>query len=172
MAGAKLEKTRWPGIYRRGSRWAYEWTDAHGYRRRGAADTREEASARKAEEEAKATRGEFGEAGPRSRLTVAVYALDLFGADVDREPKTKPQRGRYASRQGAIRDATRDDYRRDLERYILPVIGNRPIGRLSAPDLARLAAALAGRDGDDYLADRTIRRIFAPVSAMLATAVE
>ena len=30
MAGAKLTKTRWPGIYRRGSRWAYEWTDAAG----------------------------------------------------------------------------------------------------------------------------------------------
>ena len=172
MAGAKLEKTRWPGIYRRGSRWAYEWTDAHGKRRRGAADTREEASSRKADEEAKATRGEFGEAGPRSRLTVAAYALDLFGADVDREPMTKPQRGRYAGRQGAIRDATLDDYRRDLERYILPVIGNKPIGKLNAPDLARLAAALAERDGDNYLADRTIRRIYAPVSAMLATAVE
>ena len=30
MAGAMLERTRWPGIYRRGSRWAYEWTDAAG----------------------------------------------------------------------------------------------------------------------------------------------
>ena len=30
MAGAKLQKTRWPGIYRRGERYAYEWTDAQG----------------------------------------------------------------------------------------------------------------------------------------------
>src|SRR5215213_8911837 len=108
MPGAKLESTRWPGIYRRGDRWAYEWTDATGKRRRGSADSREQASARKGDEEAKATRGE------------------------------------------------------------LPVLGNRPIRKLAAPDLARLAANLAAREGDEYLADRTIRRIFAPVSAMLA----
>src|SRR5215217_6326683 len=120
MAGAKLERTRWPGIYRRGDRWAYEWTDAAGKRRRASADSRENASARKADEEAKAARGDLPDSGGRSRATVARYALDLFGADVDREPKTKPKRGRYAGRQGAIRDATRDDYRRDLERYILP----------------------------------------------------
>ena len=172
MAGAKMEKTRWPGIYRRGDRWAYEWTDARGKRRRASAASREDASARKATEEAKATRGELPDTGGRSRATVAGYALELFGADLEREPGAKPQRGRYQGRQGAIRDATRDDYRRDLERYGLPVIGNRPIGKLCAPDLARLAAELAARDGDAYLADRTIRRIFAPISAMLATAVE
>jgi integrase len=42
----------------------------------------------------------------------------------------------------------------------------------AAPDLARVAAGLAARDGGEYFADQTIRRIFAPVSAMLATAVE
>src|SRR3954451_5259514 len=101
MAGAKLERTRWPGIYRRGSRWAFEWTDAHGKRRRGSADTREQASARKAEEEAKAERGDLGDAGPRSRLTVAAYALDLFGADLSREPSATPGRGRYQGLRGA-----------------------------------------------------------------------
>src|SRR5215203_5296529 len=125
MAGAKLERTRWPGIYRRGNRWAYEWTDAAGKRRRASAESREQASALKAEEESKATRGELPDSGGRSRSTVAGYALELFGADVDRQPKIKPMRGRYAGRQGAIRDAPRDDYRRDLERYILPVIGAR-----------------------------------------------
>ena len=45
MAGAKLEKTRWPGIYRRGDKYVYEWTDAQGKRRRGTASTRDEASA-------------------------------------------------------------------------------------------------------------------------------
>src|SRR4051812_31652670 len=82
MAGAKLEKTRWPGIYRRGDRWAYEWTDAAGKRRRGSASTREDASARKAEEEANAAAGTFGASAGRSRLTLAAYALDLYGADV------------------------------------------------------------------------------------------
>jgi hypothetical protein len=83
MAGAKLEKTRWPGIYRRGDRWAYEWTDTAGKRRRGSADTREQASTLKGQREADAARGEFGEAGLRSRLTLAAYALDLYGATLD-----------------------------------------------------------------------------------------
>jgi integrase len=172
MAGAKLEKTRWPGIYRRGDRWAYEWTDAAGKRRRGTADSREDASARKATEEAKAARGEFGETGPRSRLTATAYALELFGADVDRPAGGAPARGRYQGRRGAIRDATLKDYRRDLERYWLPELGDRPLAKITAPHVARVIATLAARAGDEYLADRTLRRIFAPFAAMLATAVE
>lgn len=172
MAGAKLEKTRWPGIYRRGERWAYEWTDTAGKRRRGTANTREEASALKAEEEARAAQGELGAAGVRSRLTVAAYALDVFGADVDRAKDVKPARGRYQGRRGAIRQATLDDYRRDIEHYVLPTLGAKPLGKLTPPDLHRLFATLAAREGKAYLADRTLRRIFAPLSAMLATAVE
>ena len=34
---------------------------------------------------------------------------------------------------------------RALERYLLPVLGHKAIGKLSAPDLARLAAELAER---------------------------
>ena len=171
MASAKLESTRWPGIYRRGDRWAYDWTDTTGKRRRGTADSREAASAAKAREEERARRGETPGAAVRG-VTLNAYALDLFGADLDRPPGVTPARGRYTGRRGAIRDATLSDYRRDLERYILPELGRKPLARLNAPDLARLAATLAARDGDDYLADRTIRRIFAPLGALLATAVE
>jgi hypothetical protein len=95
MAGAKIEwSRRWPGIGKRGSRWVYEYTDAYGKRRRGAADSREQASALKGEEEARAARGEFGEAGPRSRLTLAAYALDLYGADSSRSVDGELSRGR------------------------------------------------------------------------------
>ena len=167
MAGAKLERTRWPGIYRRGDRWAYEWTDTAGKRRRGSADTREDASARKAAAEAEATRGEFGEAGSRSRLTLAGYALELYRAGSD-----GAQRGRYQGRKGAIRDSTLKDYRRDVERYWLPDLGSRPLAKITAPDIARVIAKLAAREGHDYLADRTLRRLFAPFAALLATAVE
>jgi integrase len=171
MAGAKLEKTRWPGIYRRGDRWAYEWTDAHGKRRRGSADTREDASARKAAAEADAARGEFGEVGLRSRLTLAGYALDLYGADVDRSGSQEPdRRGRYQGRKGAIRDSTLKDYRRHIERTWLPALGNRPLAKITAPDIARVIATLAARDGDDYRADSTLRRMFAPLAALMATA--
>lgn len=170
MAGAKLTKTRWPGIYRRGERWAYEWTDATGKRRRASADSREDASTRKAAAEADAARGELGEAGLRSRLTLAAYALDLYGACLG--PRTQTNRGRYQGRRGAIRDSTLKDYRRDVERYWLPDLGRRPLAKITAPEIARVIATLAAREGDDYLADRTLRRLFAPLAALLATAVE
>ncbi len=172
MAGAKMETTRWPGVYRRGPRWVCEWTDAAGKRRRATVETREDASARKATEEAKAARGDLPDTGSRTRATVAGYALELFGADLDRDKGSTPARGRYAGRRGAIRPQTLAEYRRDLERHVLPVIGGRPLAKVRTPDLARLAAGLAAREGDAYLADRTIRRIFAPLSALFATAVE
>jgi hypothetical protein len=117
MAGAKLEKTRWPGIYRRGTRWVYAWTDATGNARRGTADTREEASRLKAEEEQRAIR-------------------------------------------------------RDIERYWLPPLGRRPLADITTPALGRVIGDLAARDGDSYLADRTLRRLFAPMAALMATAVD
>jgi integrase len=172
MAGAKLERTRWAGIYRRGDRWAYEWSDAQGKRRRGSASTREEASACKAAEEERARRGEIGPAGQRGRLTLAAYARDLLGAQLERDPTDPPARGRYQGRRGAVRDSTRDTYRVHVERYWLPALGGRALTKLTPPDIARAVAELAARDGDDYLADRSIRRIFAPLSALLATAVE
>jgi hypothetical protein len=147
MAGAKLERPRWPGIYRRGQRWVYEWTDAHGTRRRRTADSREGASARKADEEARAAKGDVGTAGARGRLTLNAYALELFGADLERESAARPAPDRYQGRRGAVRDSTRDDYRRHLERHWLPVLGRRPLGKITTPDLARAVAALAGRDG-------------------------
>src|SRR5215210_138835 len=147
MAGAKLEKTRWPGIYRRGERWAYEWTDAQGKRRRASEDTRDEASTRKAEEEERARRGDLGDKGGRGRLTVAAYALEMFGAELTRPDDQEPTKGRYAGRRGAIRTATLEDYRRHLERHWLSVLGSRPLTKLTAPDVARAVAGLAARDG-------------------------
>jgi integrase len=172
MARARLEKTRWPGIYRRGDRWVYDWADADGKRRRATADSREDASALKAVEEDRAKNGQAAETGQAARLTVGDYALDLFGADLDREKDAKPITGRYQGRRGAIRDATRSLYRRHLELYWLPPLGRKPLAKLTAPDLARAVAGMAARDGTGYLADRSIRRIFAPIAALLATAVE
>src|SRR3954452_18738178 len=106
MAGARLEKTRWPGIYRRGEKFVFEWTDAQGKRRRATANTREDASARKAAEEERASRGDLGEAGPRLRARFGGYALDLFGAALNHSGGVVT--GRYMGRRGAIRDSTRE----------------------------------------------------------------
>ena len=171
MAGARLEKTRWPGIYRRGDRWVYAWTDTTGKARRATAESREDASKRKADEEQRAHDGDQAAAGPGGRLTLAAYALDLFGADPGRPAGAARLRGRYEGRRGAIRDATRSDYRRDLERHWLPQLGRRPLAKLTTPELARAVGELAARD-TPYLADQTLRRIFAPLAALFAQAVE
>jgi len=97
MAGAKLEATRWPGIYKRGNAWAYEWTDATGKRRRATAGSREAASAAKASEEERSRRGETPGSSVRG-VTLAQYALDLFGADLDRHARARAARARALHR--------------------------------------------------------------------------
>ena len=103
MAGAKLQKTRWPGIYRRGERYAYEWTDAQGKRRRGSARTIEEARATKSEREQEARHGGGPDDG---RQTLAEYAREWV------------ERYHGHGRRG-FRENTRGEYRRDLNRYAL-----------------------------------------------------
>ena len=158
-------------------------------------------------------------------MTFASHALELYGASLTRGPREVPARGRYARRRGAIRDSTREDYRRQVERYWLPALGSRPLGKVAAPDLSRVLAKLASRGSHDliaargaptlrdraeaigvpaaaleraerggqlaaghakriaefyeivadeigYLTDGSLRRIFAPVAALFATAAE
>lgn len=172
MAGQPLTRTRWPGIYRRGDRFVYQWTDGDGKVRRATVDTAGDARREKALREEEARTGQLPAIATRGSLTLAAYALDLFGADLTRGEGDQPVRGRYQGRRGAVRASTLAEYRRDLERYILPTLGSKPLQTIAAPDLARLAAHLAGREAKAYIADRTLRRIFAPLSALLGTAVE
>src|SRR5215207_4462610 len=72
--------------------------DAHGKRRRGSADSRESASARKAAEEARASLGEHDGQPSRAKATLADYARELLGADADRPAGERPLRGRYQGR--------------------------------------------------------------------------
>jgi hypothetical protein len=90
-------------------------------------------------------------AGPRH---CRGYALELFGADLEREPGAQPLAAvRRPPR--AIRDSSRDLYRQHLERYWLGA--RRPgANKDHAPDIARVVADLAARE-HEYLADRSIR---------------
>jgi len=171
MAGEKMERTRTPGIYRRGARYAYTWRDAAGKQRWGSTRTYDQARADKSAKEREALAGN-AHVPLSEQKTLAEYALELYGADLHREPGTEPASGRYQGRHGAIRDATRSDYRRDTEVYWLPLIGSKRLPAITAPDIARALAKLAARDGDGYLADRTLKRLFAPLSALMATAVQ
>jgi len=179
MAGARLDKTRWPGIYRRGEKYVYEWTDAQGKRRRGTVRTVEEARAAKAQREQEARHGGGPEDG---RVTLAAYAREWV------------ERYHGRGRRG-FRENTRGDYRRDLERYAIPYFGEkvrvaevtpRHVARFIAwlcdddAQAKRHAAEAARREADGLpfvrapalpLADATVRRVLCPLRACLASAV-
>jgi integrase len=173
MAGAKLEPTRYPAIYRRGRRYVYEWTSADGQRRRGTAETLDDARRLKAEREDE-TRAGIPTESVRStgRMTVGAYAREMFGCDIDRPAEQAPARGRFQGRRGAIRRRTLDTYRRDLENHVLPTLGGYKLDALKSQHIKRLLADLAAREGDAYLRDTTLRAIFAPLRGMLAEAAE
>src|SRR3954451_5105794 len=180
MAGAKLQKTRWPGIYRRGDRYAYEWTDAQGKRRRGSARTIEEARTAKSEREQDARHGGGPEDG---RQTLAEYAREWV------------ERYHGRGRRG-FRENTRSEYRRDLNRYALAYFGERVrVAELSPRHIAKFIAWLcddqaqttrheaeaAAREAASVpvlraptlpLADASVRRILCPLRACLGSAVQ
>lgn len=79
---------------------------------------------------------------------------------------------RYQGRRSAIRESTRNEYRRDMRRYILPALGHKPLEKLTRPVLRAFIMDLEKRTDNAYLADRTIRRIVAPLSTLLADAAD
>lgn len=154
---AKAERTRTPGIFKRGSRYVFSYR-VNGKQRWESCRTLEEARRAKAARQTDIGRGEFEE---RSRVTLREYATDWIG--------------RYHGRgRRGFREQTRDDYRRQLDQYVFRYF----------PDRTRLTdvspSAVAGfvgwlcdpskQDGRD-LADSTIRNIMAPLRACLGTAV-
>lgn len=184
---AKLEKTRTPGIYRRGSRYAVLYRDSEGRQRQESARTLDEARKIKA---ARSTAVATGEFHPASRVKLREYALEWV------------ERYQGRGRRG-FRESTRDDYRRDLHRYVLPYLDEklrRRVEGVTPRDVAgfvawlcdeteqgrRIAierrAALAEKRGVSastlplkaepvHLADATVRRILSPLRACLASAV-
>ncbi|HRV60826.1 MAG TPA: site-specific integrase [Solirubrobacterales bacterium] len=184
---AKLEKTRHPGIYRRGARYVVRYTDGDGKTRQESARTLDDARTLKARRIAEVDAGEHQ---PASRIKFSEYATDWVG--------------RYQGRGSrGFRESTRDDYRRDLNRYVIPYFNGkvrRTVEQISPTDVAGFVAWLcdqdaqgkrvadekrqksAERDGVDaktvkvktepvYLADATVRRILSPLRACLSTAL-
>jgi integrase len=192
---AKLEKTRTPGIFKRGSRYVFSYRDDQGKQRWESCRTLEEARRAKAARSTDIARGEFEQ---RSRVTLRAYAEDWIERYLGR-------------RKGGFRDATRDEYRRQLQQYIYPFFGDkitlreiRPKrvsqfvawlmdeekqGERDAEERHRKAlerrqakADAKGVDPDTLplpvkpedptlrLSDETIKKIMAPLKACLATA--
>jgi integrase len=154
---ARMERTRHAGIWRRGSRYVFSYR-LRGKQRWESARTLSEAQRLKARRSADADRGELHE---RSRLTFREYA----------EEWVEGYTGRGSS---GFRESTREDYRRDLKRWVFPYFGDQlKLTDLTPRDVAQLVADLAKQEGQrGPLADTTIRSILNPVRACLATAVE
>jgi integrase len=158
---ALREKTRYPGIYKRGGRYSYTYTD-HLFRQRyGSAATLAEARKLKAAKSTDVARGEFRDV---SKLTVTEYSRKWISSYGGR------------TRRGINVD-TLADYRKELGldaegeltgAGFLGFAGRLRMVDVTPADVLEYAGTLAGRG----LARNTVRLALAPVKAMFATAVE
>jgi integrase len=106
---AKREKTATPGIYKRGGKYTFSYREPNGKQRWDSARTLAEArEARSARETAINT----GEHQPDSKVSLRAYA----------EGWVERYLGR---RRGGFREATRDEYRRQLQQYVYPYFGDK-----------------------------------------------
>jgi integrase len=156
---AKREKTRTPGIFKRGSRYAFSYR-ANGAQKWESARTLEEARRRKAERLADVGRGEYEE---RSRMGLREYAEAWIE--------------RYLGRgRGGFREGTRDEYRRQLDRqldqYVYTYFGTAKLGEVTPSKVAAFVGWLCDEEKQHRaLSDATVRNIMAPLRACLATAM-
>ena len=152
MARGVMEKTRHPGIYKRGRRYVVTFRDQQGTPRKKSAATLAEARDLKAAIVTDVNRGDYR---PQTRLRFDAYAREW----------TASYQGRSSR---GIRPETLMDYAADLERHAIPFLGALQLAEIEPRDLKRLAIQLADRG----LRPATVRCIFAPVKALFATAYE
>jgi integrase len=153
---AKLEKTKTPGIYKRGSRYVFSYR-VDGRQRWESARTLDEARRAKSARQTDIGRGEFEE---RSRITLHDYAAEW----VDRYQGT--------GRRG-FREETRAEYRGLLDKYALRHFARSlMLGDIAPRGVADFIGWLVkqpnGRGGT--LSDKSVRNTLGPLMACLATA--
>ena len=146
-ASTALQRTETPGVYRRGDSYVTTWRQ-NGRQHKATFSTQSEA------ENAKAVHDRGGRL-PAERVSFEAYAADWIEA----------YRGR--TRRGLSR-STRGDYRRSLELYATPYFGNQGLAEIAPRDVRGYVEhlELLGQ------AASSVRKNFAPVRALLATAVE
>lgn len=147
----RMVATNHPGIYRRGSRYVVVWRH-RGQQRKRSLRTLTEAKRFKAQTEA-------GDTAPTSREPFVSYARRWLD-------------GYYGRTAKGLADSTRDAYADAVSRVIVPYFEKKHprvrLDQLTPSDLRGFIAHLAG----EGLAPSSVRRYFAPLRAMLATAYE
>ena len=149
---AAEQTTKHAGIFKRGNRYTARVRDRRGRVRRVSGQTIAEVKSKRAAFETDVARGEWREA---SRVTFAEYAADWLDT--------------YAGRTGrGVRPATIDDYRDALRRDATPFFGRMQLAQIEPRDVRRWIAQVQARG----VSRNTVRRYFAPVRALFATALE
>lgn len=147
-----LERTRTPGVYKRGGRYVVRFRDASGKQRKRFAKTYKEAIRLKSALATDVDRGDYRES---SRITLSEYAAEWIETYVGRTNR-------------GLGEGTRADYLGSLEREILPRLGRFRLSVLEPRDLKRLARDLS----EQGLAPASVKKTIAPLRALLATALE
>jgi hypothetical protein len=153
---AKMEKTKTPGIFKRGGRYVFSYR-VNGRQRWDSCRTLEEARRAKAARTTDIGRGEFDR---RSRITLREYALEWIG--------------RYQGRgRRGFRESTRDDYRRVLNQYVFKYFPERTrLTEVTPSNVAGFVAWLCDPEKQGQaLSDKSVRNYLGPLSACMASAV-
>lgn len=163
---APFVKTRTPGVFKRGSRYAITYR-INGRQKWETFRTMDEARRAKAARSADIDRGEFTE---QSRVTLHDYAKEWVE--------------RYEGKgEHAIRSGTKDEYRRQITTYVCGYFPERlrltevtpvAVSKFGAWLRQQTKPAPTKKDKDRRvpLSDATVKRIMAPLRACLRTAVE
>jgi integrase len=106
---AKMVKTKTPSVYKRGNRYVIAYRDASGKQKYETFRTYDQARREKKKRDTDVDRGTFDE---QSSLTLRAYAEEWIERYLGR-------------RKGGFRDATRDEYRRQLQQYVYPFFGDK-----------------------------------------------
>lgn len=153
---SKRVRTKHPGIFKRGSSYELIYRDCEGKQRHETASTLREAINLRAKRLAEVSEGALSFS---PKISLASYVIDWV--------ETYEGRGSRG-----FRETTRKDYRRDLNRYVIPFFSNQKLGEISPRDISRFVAHLCNAQVQGrYLADSTVRRILSPLRAAFATAV-
>jgi integrase len=156
MMAAKLERTRTPGVFKRGSRYVFSYR-VGGVQKWESCRTLDEARLAKSARVTDVARGEFEE---RSRVTLHEYAREW----VDRY-QGNGRRG--------FREETRAEYRGLLDKYALRYFApSTTVGEVTPLMVSKFIGWLVkqpnGRGGT--LSDKSVRNTLGPLMACLATA--
>ena len=156
MAAAKMERTRHPGIYKRGSRYVVIYRDGSGRQHKESARNLDSARALKAK---RATQVADGEYQALSRATFRDYAAEWVE--------------RYQGSGQGFRESTRTDYRRHLELHAFRYFGDRKrLAEITPRDVAGFIGWLCDeRVQGRRLTDKSVRNIVGAFRVCLATAV-